>query len=255
MKTKHILLLIACFAISIKTVCQDNNILKEIPILCYHNIFSGSDSKPGPLRISSRQLEAQLRTLAASGYHSISPDDLLQWMQGRRQLPNNPIMITFDDSHLEHFTLAAPLLNRFGFKGIFFVMTVTIGKPGYLSAAQIKALSDNGHMIGCHTWDHQPLATGNIDWQQQVTKPKAILEKITGKPVTCFAYPYGQWNMTAIQQIKAHGFTTAFQLSNTQSREEPYFTIRRMIVAGTWSGTQLKQKMKVTFPSTGKTTQ
>ncbi|TWF45708.1 peptidoglycan/xylan/chitin deacetylase (PgdA/CDA1 family) [Chitinophaga polysaccharea] len=253
MKTKLILLLVACIPICIKTVCQDNNLQREIPILCYHNIFSGSDGKPGPLRISASQLEQQLHALASNGYHSISPDDLLQWMQGRTQLPANPVMITFDDSHLEHFTLAAPLLKQLGFRGAFFVMTVTIGKPHYLSAAQIKTLSDNGHVIGCHTWDHQPLGTGTIDWQQQLTKPKAILEKITGKPVNCFAYPYGEWNIAAIQQIKAHGFTTAFQLSNAQNSQEPRFTIRRMIVAGNWSGTQLLQKMKATFPSTGKT--
>ncbi|NLU93053.1 polysaccharide deacetylase family protein [Chitinophaga sp. Ak27] len=248
MTTKHIFLLVVCIAISIQAVCQDNGVLQEIPILCYHNVFSGNDAQPGPLRISTNQLEQQLRALTANGYHSVSPDDLLQWMQGRQQLPANPVMITFDDSHLEHFTLAAPLLKRFGFKGVFFVMTVTIGKPHYLSAAQIKTLSDNGHVIGCHTWDHQPLATGSIDWQQQLTKPKATLEKITGKAVSCFAYPYGEWNMAAIQQVKTHGFTTAFQLSNAQNSQEPRFTIRRMIVVGNWSGIQLLQKMKATFP-------
>ncbi|WP_143306415.1 polysaccharide deacetylase family protein [Chitinophaga vietnamensis] len=239
---KRVLLLIFCVMAYARPVCQ------EVPVLCYHNIFTGNSYTPGPLRISADQLDQQFRSLAENGYHSISPDELLAWIQGRKQLPPKPVMITFDDSHATHYTLAAPILARYGFKAVFFVMTVTIGKQGYLSSAQIKALSDKGHVIGCHTWDHQPLASGNINWQQQLTKPKAVLEKITGRPVNYFAYPYGEWNMAAIEEIKAHGFLAAFQLSNAQSSQEPIFTIRRMIVAGNWSGTRLLSKIEETFP-------
>lgn len=247
MKMKKILFLVICITVYTKALCQDTLSSAEIPILCYHNIFAGNEGKPGPLRISINQLEQQLRFLSTNGYQSISPDELFQWMHGRGRLPAKPVMITFDDSHVEHFTLAAPVLKSLGFKGVFFVMTVTIGKPGYLSSSQIRSLSDDGHIIGCHTWDHQPLINNNIDWMQQLTKPKSTLEKITGKSINYFAYPYGEWNMGAIQEIKKRGFSAAFQLSGARSIQEPYFTIRRMIVVGSWSGPALLQKMNIIF--------
>jgi peptidoglycan/xylan/chitin deacetylase (PgdA/CDA1 family) len=44
-------------------------------------------------------------------------------------------------------------MDKYGFKGVF-VMTVSINRDNYLTKDEIKNLSDSGHVIAAHTWDH-----------------------------------------------------------------------------------------------------
>ncbi|MBO9729687.1 MAG: polysaccharide deacetylase family protein [Chitinophaga sp.] len=215
---------------------------RSIPILCYHNIGNGT-YKNDPLHISREQLNNQLKGLADSGYHTILPDQLVNCLTGNKPLPVRSFMITFDDSHVEHFSIADSLLRYYGFRGVFFIMTVTIGKPGYMNAAQLKALAGRGHIIAAHTWDHPHLyTTGTMDWEQQLVHPKKVLEKITGNPVWYFAYPFGEWNDTIINHLKESGYRAAFQLNAHQG--DVLYTIRRMIVDGRFSAIKLQEKMR-----------
>ncbi len=111
--------------------------------------------------------------LSDSGYTAILPDQLYEYLTSGKTLPSRSVMITFDDSHEEHFSTAAPILEHFGYRGVFFIMTVPIGKHSYLTATEIKALSDRGHVIADHTWDHTNLK--NIhenEWDLQISRPK-----------------------------------------------------------------------------------
>jgi peptidoglycan/xylan/chitin deacetylase (PgdA/CDA1 family) len=60
------------------------------------------------------------------------------------------------------------------------------------------------------------------DWDNQLVKPKATLETITGKPVEYFAYPFGLWNEAAIPELKKRGYKAAYQLSDKRDGNEPY---------------------------------
>jgi len=220
---------------------------KQIPVLCYHNVKKNPD-KEDLLWISEARLNDQFKILYDSGYHTVLPDQLYQYLTAGTALPTEPILLSFDDTHEEHFSIVAPILARYGYKGVFFTMTVCIGKKNYMTASQIKALSDSGHAIGCHTWDHPNVTTvKGKEWERQIDEPKLLLEKITGRAVNHFAYPYGAWNDTAIIELKKRGIKAAFQLTNEQSEKEPLFTIRRLMVSGSWSGAELQRHMRETF--------
>ncbi|SKC97930.1 Peptidoglycan/xylan/chitin deacetylase, PgdA/CDA1 family [Chitinophaga ginsengisegetis] len=231
------LILLFVMALAAKNASAQN-----IPVLCYHQIYTGGNHKNDLLHISWEQLNNQLKTLADSGYHTILPDELLMYLTEKKTISPGSFIITFDDSHKEHFSIADSLLRRYGFRGVFFVMTVTIEKPGYMTAAQIKELAGHGHIVAAHTWDHPHLyTTGKMDWEKQLIHPRKVLEKITGKPVWYFAYPFGEWNDTIISYLKKNGYRAAFQLNGR--RENTVYTIRRMMVDGRWSGTRLQQEM------------
>src|SRR5690606_26321408 len=112
----------------------------------------------------------------------------------------------------------------------------------YMTKDQVKKLSDEGNVIGSHTWNHQDVRHyKDADWDKQISSSARELEAITGKPVKYFAYPFGAWNKNAIPALKKRNIAAAFQLSTKMDPDDPLYTIRRMIVPGSWTApTMLK---------------
>lgn len=225
---------------------------KQVPVLCYHHIRS---LKPGE---STRMygyvtpvavFQEQMKMLADSGYHTILPDQYYAYLTTGAPLPSKPIMITFDDTDEEQYTVGATELNKYGFKGVYFIMTISIGRPRYMSKDQLKELSDSGHVIAAHTWDHHNVKDyTDADWDKQFAAPKQKLEAITGKPVTYFAYPFGVWKPEAIPQLQSRGYKAAFQLSAMRrDSTAPLYTLRRMIVPGDWNTSTMNKWIKINF--------
>jgi len=162
---------------------------KQVPILCYHQVrnWKPTDGKVGKDYIVEIQnFKDQVKMLADSGYHSILPDQLYAYLNTGAPLPSKPIMFTFDDTDMDQFTIAAPTLKKYGFKAVYFIMTVSIGRKGkfvdYMTKEQIKQLSDDGNIIGSHTYDHKNFKKyQGKDWEEQLDKPTKKLEEITGK--------------------------------------------------------------------------
>ena len=222
---------------------------KEVPVLCFHHIHPISDRKiASDYIISEINFKALLQSLHDSGYHTVSLDQYYNFRTRGGALPSKPIILSFDDSHAEHYTIAAKEMQRYGYTGAFFIMTVVLGKPNYLKEQDIRALADAGHTIGGHTWDHHDVRTyKEADWDLQLNKQLQYLEEITGKPVVYFAYPYGSWNEAAINELKSRGIRAAFQLGDREHRTEQSYTLRRIIVAGDWSVAQLHRQIHSSF--------
>jgi peptidoglycan/xylan/chitin deacetylase (PgdA/CDA1 family) len=224
---------------------------KEVPVLCYHQIrdWKASDSKRAHDDIiPPANFKQHIKMLADSGYHTILPDQLYDYLNYGAKLPEKPIIISFDDTDLDQFTVAAPELKKYDFKGVFFIMTVSIGRPRYMSKAQIKTLSDEGHVIASHTWNHKNFTQfTDEDWAIQIDKPTKTLETITGKKVEYFAYPYGVWKSETLHKLKEHGFKAAFILSTKRDETNPLFTIRRIIDPGTYTAKNLYNSINKSF--------
>ena len=148
---------------------------KEVPILCYHQVrdWRPTDSKTSKDYIVPVAIfREQMKMLADSGFHTVLPDELYAYLTAGKPLPTKPVMLTFDDTDLDQYEIALPEMKKYGFKGVFFIMTVSLGRPHYMSKEQVRALSDQGHVIGSHTWDHHNFKKyqGN-DWSIQIYKP------------------------------------------------------------------------------------
>lgn len=228
---------------------------KQVPILCYHQVrnWKPTDGKVGKDYIVEIQnFKDQIKMLADSGYHTISPDQLYAYLNTGAELPSKPIMLTFDDTDLDQFTIVRPTLQKYGYKAMYFIMTVSIGRKGkfvdYMSSDQIKQLSDEGNVIGSHTYDHKNFKkyTGK-DWEEQLDKPTKRLEEITGKKMTEFAYPFGLWNAEGFPELKKRGFRMAFALADKRDQKDPLYSIRRIIASGYWSPKTLSNSIKNSF--------
>jgi len=200
----------------------------EVPVLCYHRI---EDGKKGDYTVSKSTFSAHMKILADSGYHSISPEQLYNYLVYNKSLPQKPVLISFDDSRVEHSEIAALVMEKNGLRGAFFIMTITYNKKNYMTKEQIAALAKSGHTIGLHSWDHTMVTKYKeaADWQKQVVEPKKKLEAIVGKAVEYWAYPNGVYNhQSAVEQSKY--FKISFSLSTKRDSLQPLQSVRRIIV-------------------------
>ncbi|ANE50434.1 polysaccharide deacetylase family protein [Flavisolibacter tropicus] len=235
----------------------------QVPILCYHHIrdIQMASRADRGYEVTVAEFKAQMKALADSGYHTILPDQLYAYLTKGTPLPSKPVMLTYDDTDEEQFSIAKPEMDKYGFKGVYFIMTISIGRPRYMTKEQIKQLSDEGHVIASHTWDHHRvdrLKNENTieyrgqkkvvnEWDFQLTNTRTQLEEITGKPVYYFAYPFGIWSKEALPEIEKRGYKMAFQLATPRDSAQPLYTVRRMIVSPEWSASGVIKVMKSTF--------
>ncbi|HEX5668648.1 MAG TPA: polysaccharide deacetylase family protein [Chitinophagaceae bacterium] len=224
---------------------------RQVPILCYHQIreFRTKDSERAKdYIVPPGKFEAQMKLLADSGFTTILPAQLMEYLKYGVPIPERSVMIHFDDADLSQYEVAKPVLDKYGFKACYFIMTVVLNKPGYMKREHVKQLSDEGHVIGSHTWDHMNVKKmEEKDWAIQVEKPSRQLSEITGKPVEYFAYPFGLWNEEVANELDHHGFKAAFQLSEKRDSSQPLYTIRRVIIPGQWDAGRMYKFMKGSF--------
>ena len=225
---------------------------RQVPILCYHQVryWKTKDSRRDKAYIiPPAAFEAQMKMLSDSGYHAILPDELYDYLKTGKPLPAKPVMLTFDDTNADQFTAARPVLIKYGFKGVFFIITGKIGTHNwFMNTRQIKQLSNEGNVIGCHTRDHTDFRhLKAAEWQIQVADSKHEHELITGKPVGYFAFPFGEWNREGLPELHRVGFKAAFALEQPRDATYPLMTIRRIITPGYWSPQELDRHIKRDF--------
>ncbi len=129
-----------------------------------------------------------------------------------------PLLFTFDDGRESNYTVAAPLLESFGGRGVFFVVPAFAecaadealafyrsrinpnSKPGDekwedwkpMSPGQIEELAARGHAIGNHTLTHQRLmGLSPDDLEREIGGGARKLASWTKKPVDTFAWTFG----------------------------------------------------------------
>ncbi len=224
----------------------------HVPILCYHQIRdrTGDDSASARAYIiPPATFTAQLDTLRDNGFTTVTPDQLMANLSFGTALPAKPVMLTYDDSDLDGFTVGAPAMAERGFTGTYFAMTVVLGKKHYMSSDQLRQLEAAGNTVGAHTWDHHRVDRyAGDDWRVQLDEPGAELAEVLGHPVSYFAYPYGAWNPVALPHVLEAGYTAAFQLDGKPlDPEHPELTVQRAIANPSWSSEDLLTAVTTAF--------
>jgi peptidoglycan/xylan/chitin deacetylase (PgdA/CDA1 family) len=197
----------------------------EVPILMYHYIqvvTDRGDPMGFALSVTPSDFAAQMNWLAHNGFHTISLEDLDAYLNGERGLPARPVILTFDDGYADFYTTALPILLSHDFRAVAYVVSGFIGRPGYMTAAQVQAADRAGVEIGSHTVDHANLttqSTGNLRYQ--LVASKQALEMLLGHPVLSFCYPSGRFNARVAAAVRAAGYrdatTTMFRFVRTQN--------------------------------------
>jgi peptidoglycan/xylan/chitin deacetylase (PgdA/CDA1 family) len=190
---------------------DNNTVTKNLPILAYPRIY--------PDGLNAEIFEQQLQYLKDSGYYSASWEDWQSATLAKIPLPGKAVLLTFDGGYLDFFQYAFPLLKRFDFTATVFLVAESIGKTNSWEKAdseqvqlmgwpEIRQLRDAGIEIGSMSATYQPLTgLSPTEIVREGSKSRPILERGLGKPVKCFAYPYGNVDKIVEQLVGAIGYT------------------------------------------------
>ena len=194
--------------------------ISEIPVLLYHRVTSGMPpgTKHG-IYVTEANFERQLSFLKEGGYESLTFEDLQSILHGTRAIPDRPVILTFDDGYEDNYEYAFPLLEKYAFKAVIFL----IGNPSLksnawdtgdgepmamlLTNAQIREMRQYGIEFGSHSLNHVNMsAIPQAQVDVELRRSKQILEKRIGAPVHSFAYPYGKLNETVKRSVREAGY-------------------------------------------------
>jgi peptidoglycan/xylan/chitin deacetylase (PgdA/CDA1 family) len=190
----------------------------SIRVLTYHNF----EERPfDPYNINAEVFEAQMRWLAENK-KTVSVKELEDHASGNKVLDRDAILVSIDDGFRNTYSVAYPILKKYGIPAVLFVSAGLIGKDepcgryinSYLTKEELNALAEGGITIGSHAFSHRSLGTMCYEEAaQEIRQSKEMLEGITGSPVTTFAYPYGtkaDYNQQTKDILREQGFTSVF---------------------------------------------
>lgn len=102
---------------------------KSLVILTYHRLVdSDTDLDEGVISATAKEFSQQLDLLART-QNVLTMNDLRRVLDGDLELPNNSVMITFDDGYRDNYELALPALVHYGLQATFFVTTGFVEAP------------------------------------------------------------------------------------------------------------------------------
>ena len=124
-------------------------------------------------------------------------------------LSRGAISITFDDFPRTAWTEGGAVLAQHGVKGTYYASGALCGASmddnEQFRDADLQAVSQAGHEVGCHTFDHISALKSPTDVFNRSIEANArfLAERLDGRKATSFAYPYGDVSLGALKAVRA----------------------------------------------------
>ena len=209
-----VLLVVAasCRAQSRPTTQASSDSLR-VPILVYHSIaphHPGQTAEQRLLDVDTAVFREQMSYLVAHKFNVISLEKLVDALDGRATIPEQAVVITFDDGWEDQYKHAFPILRQLGMTATFFVYSTAIGVDGAsMTWEQVRELQAGGMTIGCHSRTHPMLTAAGVNLHAEVETSREDIERNLGTRPDLFAYPYGEWDARVADAVRAAGYRAA----------------------------------------------
>ena len=222
------------------TALPDETVSRDVPVLMWHNL---AEESSGDMTISVDTFRAQIEALHEAGFKTVSLQQLYDYVHFGTELPEKPIVLTFDDGYFSNYEYAYPILREYGMQATIFAIGVSVGKDTYkdtdhamtphFGADEAREMVDSGLIsVQSHTFDmHQwpPFEDGNAqvretllpfdgeadaDYEAAVeadfAESRELLESITGQPVNALAFPEGAYVTLTQDALRSAGAELTF---------------------------------------------
>ncbi|MCQ8211093.1 polysaccharide deacetylase family protein [Cetobacterium somerae] len=232
----------------------------EMPVIMYHRVIKDESEKGvHGTYVTVEQFEEQMKYLKKKGYETVTFKDMLNnGYKNRFDKDKKWIMLTFDDGYKDNYENAFPILKKYDFKGIIYILDGIdynkwdVDNPGnpekrftLMNQDELLEMQKYGIEFGGHTSSHPRLAELKIDMaEKEISNSKNNIEKIIGKELLSFAYPYGSLNeeVKKIPQETGYRFAVATD-SGSIVFSDDLFEIRRIGIFPTNNLFNFKRKV------------
>jgi peptidoglycan/xylan/chitin deacetylase (PgdA/CDA1 family) len=186
-------------------------------ILYYHNVGTYKFGLKGAY-ISPRAFAWQMQYLKFRGYKTVPLEEFVDYLKSGASLPKKIFAITFDDGYLDNYQNAFPILQHLDYTATVFIPTDHVDKMiGYGTNAPEQRLSWNEIGVMSREWDfashgvtHNPLTILAPDEiKRELTESRNVIQKMLGKEMDLFCYPYGAFHDLAIRSLKEAAYKAA----------------------------------------------
>ena len=219
---------------------------KKIPILMYHSISRSSNPKFKQFTVTPELFAEQMAYLHQ---HDYTPITVTQLINARSEnkfiLPEQPVVITFDDGFADFFTDALPILKQHNFTATLYVSTAFIDGTSrwlkrqgeasrlMLTWEKLTEISMSGIECGAHSHSHPQLDTLHCSLaRDEIVRSKRLLGDHLGQEIFSFAYPYGYYTALVRQFVREAGYTSACAVRHAMSSEAvDLFSLARLMVS------------------------
>ena len=203
---------------------------RPLPIIMYHSVLQDPD-RAGAYVVSPDTVRQDILYLQNLGYTCILPSEAIAFCAGTGQLPEKPVLITFDDGHLNNLTYVLPILEELDGKALINAVGSYTDQYtdnpdpnpnyAYLSWAQLGQLAASGRVeIGNHSYDLHATAPRKgilplpgedaADYRNLVTRDLCRMEAALRQRQLSqgvFAYPFGAMDRQSAELVSALGFS------------------------------------------------
>jgi peptidoglycan/xylan/chitin deacetylase (PgdA/CDA1 family) len=212
-----------------------------IPVLSYHEIKEKTDAVE---IVSPSNFLEQMKYLANSNYNTITYDDYYNFVRGKANLPEKPIIIVFDDGYNSVWENAYPIMKNYGFKGVFGIITNRVGNSGYVGWVQLNTLKSEGWQIASHSENHLDMTSlSAAKRESEFANSKNSILKNTSIIPSLFIFPFNRNNDTLDREcsnfyLMCNGYSSGpgtfenflFQKANLTYEEGSPVGMRRITV-------------------------
>ena len=163
-----------------------------ILFLTYHKVSAAGDRGDKDFyTVPCDVMTAQIKATIGAGYQSLPINRLLNTAK-TPAYPGSNYVLSYDDGTSDHYDVVLPMLQEAGLRGIFFVPTAKLNKPGHLTNLQVQEIAKAGHPIGFHSHEHRRLdGTDDGILREQFKRSRGILGDLIGVSPWLFAPPGG----------------------------------------------------------------
>lgn len=200
----------------------------RVPVIMYHDVIAKRGKGSVWFDCTTAEFEQQMNWLVSQNAHAVSLDDLYKHLTTGEALPENAVVLTFDDNYQGFYDNAYPILKKLNFPCAMFVHTNYVGdkKSDHpkMDWATLKSLeAEKLVTIGSHTMSHPDDMTKLTadDQEKELSGAKAVLEQQLGHPIPYLAYPNGKQDKITKDLARKTGYKMAFTIDNGPAEGSP----------------------------------
>ncbi|MEV5574993.1 polysaccharide deacetylase family protein [Spirillospora sp. NPDC052269] len=192
------------------------------PVLMYHSVDYYLED-PHLITVTPSRFERQMRWLKAGRLRGVSMSELLAARAAGRH--RRMVGLTFDDGYADFVRNVVPVLRELGFTATVFMVSGEIGgrnswddgpRKRLMDAEQLRAVARAGMEVASHGVRHLSLPdVGDDDLVSELRESRAQLSELVQRPVSGFAYPYGNVTPREARAVRKAGYDYACAIWET----------------------------------------